>query len=61
MILTVEPGLYVREAKGAKEYRDIGIRIEDDILITQSGPVVLSSTAPKDPDEIESIMQCGMT
>src|SRR3990167_1532719 len=60
MILTVEPGLYVREAKGAKEYKDIGIRIEDDILITRSGPVTLSHLAPKDPDEIESMMQCGM-
>lgn len=60
MILTVEPGLYVREAKGAKAYKDIGIRIEDDILITRSGPVVLSHLAPKDPDEIESLMLCGM-
>lgn len=39
-----------------QEYRGIGIRIEDDILITESEPVVLSKSCPKHPDDIESIM-----
>jgi len=49
MVLTVEPGVYI----AAKE---LGIRIEDDILVTEDGPVVLSAYAPRDPDEIEALM-----
>lgn len=37
-------------------YQDIGIRIEDDILITQKGPVVLTSECPKEIDELEMIV-----
>ena len=49
MILTVEPGLYVAE-------ENIGIRIEDDVLITAEGNRVLSSAIPKTVEEIEALM-----
>ncbi|XP_028140970.1 xaa-Pro aminopeptidase 3 [Diabrotica virgifera virgifera] len=57
MIITIEPGIYVNENNKLlpKQYRGIGIRIEDDILITENGPVVLSRKCPKHIDEIESI------
>jgi Xaa-Pro aminopeptidase len=49
MVLTVEPGLYVRsdETRVPKEYLGIGIRIEDDVLVTKSGARVLTEGAPK--------------
>lgn len=57
MVLTVEPGLYVPATESVPEpYRLIGIRIEDDVLITEDGNEVLSSAAPKDPDAIEALM-----
>ncbi len=57
MVLTVEPGVYVRpNPEIPKEYWNIGIRIEDDVLVTQRGRDVLSKAAPKDPEEIESLM-----
>ena len=58
MVLTVEPGLYIPlGAKGvAKKWQGIGIRIEDDILVTDGEPDVLSRDAPKSVDEIEAVM-----
>jgi len=58
MVLTVEPGIYVpRGAKGApKALQGIGVRIEDDVLVTRGKPEVLSADAPKDPDAIEALM-----
>ena len=58
MVLTVEPGLYVRPAEGVPEaYWNIGIRIEDDVAITGSGCEVLSASAPKSIAEIEAVMR----
>ena len=60
MCLTVEPGLYFGawrpDATCPERYSNIGIRIEDDILITDSGPVILTDKCPKTIDEIESII-----
>ncbi len=58
MVLTVEPGLYVRPADDVPEqYWNIGIRIEDDVLVTADGCEVLSHAAPKTVAEIETLMQ----
>jgi Xaa-Pro aminopeptidase len=59
MVLTVEPGLYIAadEASVEPRWRGIGIRIEDDVLVTRSGPEVLSARLPKDPDQIEALMR----
>ena len=58
MVLTVEPGLYIPEGmRGvAKKWQGIGIRIEDDVLVTKGGHEVLTSDAPKEIDEIEALM-----
>jgi len=60
MVLTVEPGLYISadHESVAKKWHNIGIRIEDDVLVTKDGHEVLSEDAPKDPDEIEALMAC---
>lgn len=57
MIITIEPGIYINENNKLlpEKYHNIGIRIEDDILITEHGPVVLSAKCPKHIDEIERI------
>jgi Xaa-Pro aminopeptidase len=57
-VLTVEPGLYFQpnDLTVPEEYRGIGVRIEDDILITDDGHVNLSAALPRDPDEIEAWM-----
>jgi Xaa-Pro aminopeptidase len=58
MVITVEPGLYIpADSKGvAKKWWNIGVRIEDDVLITREGHEVLSRDAPKTVQEIEAIM-----
>ncbi len=56
MVITIEPGIYVRPAEGVPEqFWNIGIRIEDDIVITEHGPLNLSRNAPKTIKEIESL------
>jgi Xaa-Pro aminopeptidase len=61
MVLTVEPGLYIAAgSKGvAKKWWDLGIRIEDDVLVTRADPVVLTEAAPKTIADIESVMASG--
>ena len=58
MVMTVEPGIYISpETKDIPEkYLGIGVRIEDDVLVTADGPNVLSSKAPKQVEEIEQLM-----
>ena len=58
MVLTVEPGIYVRPAEGVPaQYWNIGIRIEDDALVTANGCHILSAAAPKTVADIEALMQ----
>jgi Xaa-Pro aminopeptidase len=62
MVITVEPGLYIAaDTKNIPEkYLGIGVRIEDDVLITEGGRRVLTSKVPKQPDEIEKLMFEGV-
>ena len=58
MVFTIEPGLYFKDEDLAipEEYRGIGVRIEDDILMTADGPVNLSAALPRKADDVESWM-----
>ncbi|MGI8788730.1 MAG: aminopeptidase P N-terminal domain-containing protein [Pyrinomonadaceae bacterium] len=58
MVLTVEPGLYIPadDKSAPKQYRGIGIRIEDDVLVTETGNVNLTAKCPKQAEEIEDLM-----
>ncbi|MHC4851193.1 MAG: aminopeptidase P N-terminal domain-containing protein [Planctomycetota bacterium] len=55
MVLTIEPGLYFdrRDKSVPKEYRGIGVRIEDDVLVTRGGHRVLTAAMPKEIREVE--------
>ncbi|MCG7756195.1 MAG: Xaa-Pro aminopeptidase [Nitrosomonas sp.] len=58
MVLTVEPGCYIRPADNVPEhFWNIGIRIEDDVVVTPSGHEILTLAAPKTIAEIEELMQ----
>ena len=59
MVLTIEPGLYIPKNCDTVEakWRGIGIRIEDDVLVTKQGHEVLTKAAPKEINEIENLMQ----
>lgn len=58
MVLTVEPGCYIRPADNVPEhFWNIGIRIEDDVLVTQNSHEILTMAAPKTIPEIEELMQ----
>jgi Xaa-Pro aminopeptidase len=60
MVLTVEPGLYIRAAEDVPEpLRDIGVRIEDDVLVTAGECEVLTAAAPKAIAEIEALIRDG--
>lgn len=49
MVITIEPGVYI-------EGEELGIRIEDDVLVTESGYELLSGALPRDPDAVEAVM-----
>ena len=61
MVLTVEPGLYIPAgSRGiARKWWDIGIRIEDDVLVTRDKPDVLTDAAPRTVADIEALMAAG--
>jgi Xaa-Pro aminopeptidase len=60
MALTVEPGLYIRAADDVPErLRDIGVRIEDDVVVTTGECEVITAEAPKLIDDIEALMRDG--
>jgi Xaa-Pro aminopeptidase len=58
MVLTVEPGLYIPpdDKSAPAKYRGIGVRIEDDVLVTEDGNRNLTTKVPKEADEIEALM-----
>jgi Xaa-Pro aminopeptidase len=57
MVVTVEPGIYIApDAKVPAKWRGIGIRIEDDVVVTRDEPEVITTDVPNDPDEIEALM-----
>jgi len=62
MVITIEPGLYIAAdcEEAPEEFRGIGIRIEDDILVTDGGYEVLTSGAPKTVSDVERICQSGL-
>ena len=62
MVLTMEPGIYI--PKGAEgvdpKWQGIGIRIEDDILVTKDGPVNLSGRLPRKAEDVERVVREGL-
>jgi Xaa-Pro aminopeptidase len=60
MVLTVEPGIYIRPStKVPKEFWNIGVRIEDDVLVTAAAADVLTAALEKDPDAVEALVQAA--
>lgn len=61
MVFTIEPGLYIPmgDSNAAKEYWGIGVRIEDNILVTREGAEVLTDEAPKEIDQLQKIIGKG--
>lgn len=58
MVITVEPGIYIPEGSDCdKKWWRIAVRIEDDILITEKGPINLSAEAPRKSEDIEALMK----
>jgi Xaa-Pro aminopeptidase len=58
MVLTIEPGIYVRPAAGVPEaFHNIGIRIEDDAIVTETGCELITRDVPVAADEIEALMR----
>jgi Xaa-Pro aminopeptidase len=61
MVLTIEPGLYIppHHPHAPSHLQGIGVRIEDDVLVDEQGPAVLSAALPTDPDAIEHLLRHG--
>ncbi|TEW53762.1 Xaa-Pro aminopeptidase [Psychromonas sp. RZ22] len=60
MVVTIEPGLYISHDADVDEcWKGIGIRIEDDLLVTENGNEILTAAVPKSIQEIEALMQHG--
>jgi len=63
MVLTIEPGIYIADREETahlpSRYRGMGIRVEDDVLITADGQDVLTADAPKEIEDIEVLMRDG--
>jgi Xaa-Pro aminopeptidase len=58
MVITVEPGIYIPDGSPCdKKWWGIAVRIEDDVLITENGPIILSAEAPRTSEEIEALMK----
>ncbi|KAG8556332.1 hypothetical protein GDO81_018034 [Engystomops pustulosus] len=57
MVITIEPGIYIPEndTEAPEKYRGIGIRIEDDVVITEESPLILSAQCPKEVYEIQQV------
>lgn len=57
MVLTIEPGIYIsnQDKKAEKDLKGLGLRIEDDILVTETGHINLTKSLPKEPAEIEAL------
>ena len=57
MVTTIEPGIYISASrKVPAKWRNIGIRIEDDVAVTTDGPDILSKGLAKAPDEVEALI-----
>jgi Xaa-Pro aminopeptidase len=61
MAMTVEPGIYIPAGSKnvPRRWWNIGVRIEDDVVVTRGAADVLTRQLPKDPDEIERLMQAA--
>uniref|UniRef100_A0A8I6AJ36 Xaa-Pro aminopeptidase n=1 Tax=Rattus norvegicus TaxID=10116 RepID=A0A8I6AJ36_RAT len=61
MVITVEPGIYIPEGDtdAPEKFRGLGVRIEDDVVVTQDSPLILSADCPKEVNDIEQI--CSRT
>ena len=61
MVLTIEPGIYVSptDEQAPERYRGLGIRIEDDVLVTTDGPVNLTAAIPKTIAAVEAACRGG--
>jgi Xaa-Pro aminopeptidase len=58
MVLTVEPGCYIRPGEGVPElFWNIGVRIEDDAVVTTEGHEIITADAPKGVADIEALMR----